>query len=51
MVTALEFRMYAIETAYAGFLLWDIADAEPVLRELGRVGARRARTRSPRRSG
>jgi FAD/FMN-containing dehydrogenase len=33
VVTALEFRMYPIETAYAGFLMWDIAQAEPVLRE------------------
>ena len=33
IVTALEFKMYDIETAYAGFLLWDLADIEPVLRE------------------
>ncbi|MGD9959554.1 FAD-binding oxidoreductase [Nocardioides sp.] len=33
VVTALEFRMYPIETAYAGILLWDLADLEPVLRE------------------
>jgi FAD/FMN-containing dehydrogenase len=33
VVTALEFRMYPIETAYAGMLLWDLADLEPVLRE------------------
>ncbi len=33
VVTALEFRMYDIETAYAGFLLWDLAAIEPVLRE------------------
>jgi FAD/FMN-containing dehydrogenase len=33
VVTALEFRMYPIETAYAGFLMWDIARAEAVLRE------------------
>jgi FAD/FMN-containing dehydrogenase len=33
VVTALEFRMYPIETAYAGFLMWDLADIEPVLRE------------------
>lgn len=33
VVTALEFRMYPIETAYAGFLLWDLVDIEPVLRE------------------
>src|SRR3954454_7846099 len=33
VVTALEFRMYPIETAYAGFLMWDLADLEPVLRE------------------
>ena len=33
VVTALEFRSYPIETAYAGMLLWDVAQAEPVLRE------------------
>jgi FAD/FMN-containing dehydrogenase len=33
VVTALEFRMYPIQTAYAGFLMWDLADIEPVLRE------------------
>ena len=33
VVTAIEFRMYPIETAYAGFLLWDIEHAEKVLRE------------------
>jgi hypothetical protein len=33
VVTALEFRMYDIPTAYGGFLLWDAADAERVLRE------------------
>jgi FAD/FMN-containing dehydrogenase len=33
VVTALEFRMYDIATAYAGMLVWDIADIEPVLRE------------------
>jgi FAD/FMN-containing dehydrogenase len=33
VVTALEFRMYPIATAYAGFLMWDLADIEPVLRE------------------
>jgi FAD/FMN-containing dehydrogenase len=33
VVTALEFRMYPIETAYAGMLLWDIRHAEEVLRE------------------
>src|SRR5690606_29004416 len=32
VVTALEFRLYPIETAYAGMLVWDIADAAPVLR-------------------
>lgn len=32
VVTALEFRMYDIQDAYAGFLLWDLADVEPVLR-------------------
>ena len=33
VVTALEFRMYPIESAYAGMLVWDIADSEKVLRE------------------
>ncbi len=33
VVTAVEFRMYPIESAYAGFLMWDIAETEPVLRE------------------
>jgi FAD/FMN-containing dehydrogenase len=33
VVTALEFQMYPIETAYAGFLMWDLVDIEPVLRE------------------
>ncbi|RPF29122.1 FAD-binding oxidoreductase [Georgenia muralis] len=32
VVTALEFGLYPIATAYAGFLLWDAADAEQVLR-------------------
>lgn len=32
IVTALEFRLYPIETAYAGMLAWDRADAERVLR-------------------
>lgn len=32
VVTALEFDLYPIETAYAGMLIWDRADAEPVLR-------------------
>src|SRR6478735_4388671 len=33
VVTALEFTMFDIQTAYAGFLMWDLADIEPVLRE------------------
>ena len=33
VVTAIEFRMYPIDSAYAGLLLWDLADLEPVLRE------------------
>ncbi len=33
VVTALEFRMFPIESAYAGILLWDLTDLEPVLRE------------------
>jgi FAD/FMN-containing dehydrogenase len=32
VVTALEFRLFPIETAYAGFLMWDQRDAEKVLR-------------------
>lgn len=32
VVTALEMRSYPIDTAYAGLLLWDLADVEPVLR-------------------
>jgi FAD/FMN-containing dehydrogenase len=32
VVTALEFAMYPIETAYAGMLVWDQAHAERVLR-------------------
>lgn len=31
VVTALEFRLYPITDAYAGFLVWDAADAERVL--------------------
>jgi FAD/FMN-containing dehydrogenase len=33
VVTALEFRLYPIETAYAGMMVWDLARAEAVLRE------------------
>ena len=33
VVTALEFEMFPIETAYAGFLMWNLSDLEPVLRE------------------
>jgi FAD/FMN-containing dehydrogenase len=33
VVTALEFKMYDIPTAYAGMLMWSLADIEPVLRE------------------
>jgi FAD/FMN-containing dehydrogenase len=32
IVTALEFSLYRIATAYAGLLVWDIRDAEKVLR-------------------
>ncbi|MEW1952105.1 FAD-binding protein [Terrabacter sp. NPDC080008] len=32
VVTALEFRLFPIETAYAGMLVWDAGDAEQVLR-------------------
>ena len=31
VVTALEFRLYPIESAYAGMLVWDRSDAEQVL--------------------
>lgn len=33
VVVALEFRMFPIASAYAGMMAWDLADAEPVLRE------------------
>ncbi|GAA4370338.1 FAD-binding oxidoreductase [Nocardioides caricicola] len=33
VVTALEFAMFDIESAYAGMLIWDLARIEPVLRE------------------
>jgi FAD/FMN-containing dehydrogenase len=36
VVTALEMRTFPIATAYAGMLMWDIADAEAVLREWSR---------------
>jgi FAD/FMN-containing dehydrogenase len=36
VVTALEFRLFPIETAYAGMLVWDRADAEKVLRTWAR---------------
>ena len=32
VVTALEFRLYPVESAYAGMLVWDRSDAEKVLR-------------------
>jgi FAD/FMN-containing dehydrogenase len=32
VVTALEFRLYPVSTAYAGMLVWDVADTERVLR-------------------
>lgn len=32
IVTALELRMFDIPTAYAGMMLWPLADIEPVLR-------------------
>ncbi len=35
VVTALEFALYDIETAYAGMMLWDISEAETVLRRWG----------------
>jgi FAD/FMN-containing dehydrogenase len=33
VVTAIEFKMYDIPTAYAGMMMWQLADIEPVLRE------------------
>ncbi len=39
VVTALEFRLFPIETAYAGMLVWDRADAEKVLRTWARWAA------------
>ncbi|KAA1420832.1 FAD-binding oxidoreductase [Nocardioides humilatus] len=33
VVTALEFSTFDIQSAYAGLLMWDLADVEPVLRE------------------
>ncbi|GAA1128417.1 FAD-binding oxidoreductase [Nocardioides aquiterrae] len=33
VVTALELRMFDIPTAYAGMLMWNLRDIEPVLRE------------------
>jgi FAD/FMN-containing dehydrogenase len=32
IVTALEFRLHPVADAYAGMLLWDLADAAPVVR-------------------
>ena len=36
VVTALEFRLYPIATAYAGMLVWDVSEAERVLRRWAR---------------
>lgn len=33
VVTAIELAMFDIQTAYAGMMLWDLKDIEPVLRE------------------
>ena len=33
VVTAMEFRSYPIESAYAGILMWDITETDRVLRE------------------
>ncbi|WP_028637559.1 FAD-binding oxidoreductase [Nocardioides sp. URHA0032] len=33
VVTALEFKMFDIQTAYAGMLMWNLKDIEPVLRD------------------
>ena len=51
VVTALELRLFPIDTVYAGMLVWDRSEADRVLRDLGAVGRRRHRTPSPRRSG
>lgn len=32
VVTALEFEMFDVQTTYAGMMLWDLAEVEPVLR-------------------
>lgn len=32
VVTALEFRLYPVATAYAGMMIWDLQQLEPVLR-------------------
>jgi hypothetical protein len=36
VVTALEFKMFPIRSAYAGMLVWDVAHTERVLREWSR---------------
>ena len=41
VVTALEFRMYDIPTAYAGMLIWDLARHRAGAARVGRLGARR----------
>ena len=51
VVTALEFRSYPIETAYAGMLVWDAGRRGARAARVERLGARARRTRSPRRSG
>ena len=43
VVTALEFRMYDIQTAYAGMLMWDLARHRAGAARVGRLGARRPR--------
>ena len=42
VVTALEFRMYDFDTAYAGMMIWDVARRRGRAPHLGRVGGGRA---------
>ncbi len=38
VVTALEFKMFDIQTAYAGMLMWDLADDRAGAARVGRLG-------------
>ena len=46
VVTALEFRLYPIETAYAGMLVWDRDQAERVLNRAKELVARKLQSQS-----